>query len=307
MLTGAASAQVAILVVSCVDRIKEQTRRHSFLINMLGIKDIIVAINKMDLVDYDESVFNRTKEKVSQMLASLGYNQCQFIPVSATEGDNVYQPSFLTAWYRGSTLIKALDNLESATVIDKPLRFVVQGAYSVNGEEITMGIVESGVLRKGERLLFQPSGISATVCSIRVFPGELNEARAGDSIGVINDRDVLRGDVGGHINEPPSVATDFLGKVVLLEGTLHKHDELEIRCGTKKVQCKVKEIRERISSETGEVISRNAREIKENEAAVAVFHTEPIVIEKFSEIPELGRFILVRDGKNIGAGIILER
>ena len=128
----------------------------------------------------------------------------------------------------------------------------------------------------------------------------------GDSIGIVIGSEVRRGDVGGRLENPPTALNRFLGEVVLLEGTLKKGDEFEIKCGTKKTKCRVKEIKERINSETGEVMGKNTGEIGANEAATIIFATEPLVLEKFSEIPELGRFVIARKNKNVGAGVVLE-
>ena len=306
MLTGAAHAQVAILVVSCVDGIQEQTRRHAFLVNMLGIKEIIVAINKLDMVDYDEDVYRRTKKEVTDLLASLGYTGNRFVPISAMEGDNIYKPSERTYWYHGPTLIEALDTIQPAEIAERPLRFVVQDTYYVDSERITVGRVESGLLRKGDRVVFQPSGVITSVESIRIFPGEREEVHSGESVGIVIDGEVRRGDVGGNLVSPPASVDAFLGEVVLLEGTLRQDDQFELKCGARRAACRVEMIREQISSETGEVISTSPEEIGLNQAATVVFRTEPMVVESFSEMPELGRFILARNGKNVGAGIVLE-
>ena len=159
MLTGASHAQIAVLVVSCVDGVQEQTRRHAFLVNMLGIKDIIIAINKMDMIDYREEIFQTLKAEVSKLLASLDYSGNKYIPISAIEGDNIYNPSNRMDWYRGPTLIQALDEMEPEDVSEKPLRFVVQDIYNHDSEKIVAGRVESGKLRKGDYLIFQPSGV----------------------------------------------------------------------------------------------------------------------------------------------------
>ena len=306
MLTGASHARIAVLVVSCAEGIQQQTRRHAFLVNMLGIRNIIVVINKMDLVDYDEVTFNRLKSEVSEMLAQLGYTEPGFIPVSAMEGDNIYLASTRTGWYRGPTLIEALDGIQIDDIVAKPLRFVVQDVYNVDSESVTVGRVESGVLKKGNELVFQPSGIRAKVSAIKSYPLELNEAQAGDSIGIVIDGKVNRGDVAIHQEEPSVAVSRFLGEIVLLEGSLKQDDRFEIKCGPKKVKCRVEKIIERLSSETGEVIDNSAGEIIANEAATVVLNTEPLVVERFIDIPELGRFVLARDGKNIGAGIVLE-
>jgi len=306
MLTGAAYAQVAILVVSCVDGVQEQTRRHAFLVNMLGIKNIIVGINKMDMVEYDEKIFNRTRRSVTRLLTTLGYKDTLFVPISAIEGDNVYKASEHTPWYTGSTLIQALDAIEPEAVKEKPLRFVVQDLYRIDSQKVAVGRVEAGTLEMGDELIFQPSGLKARAKAIKSFPSELSEAQAGESIGIVISAEVGRGNVGGHVEQPPTAVTSFLGELVLLDGTLKQGDRFEIKCGAKRAKCTVKDIKEKISSETGEVLSTEADEIEQNEAATVVFQTEPMVVEKFSEIPELGRFILVRDGKNVGAGIVLE-
>lgn len=306
MLTGACHAQVAILVVSAPDGVQEQTRRHAFLLHMLGIKQLVVAVNKMDLVDYDEDVFYEARGATSRLLDSLGYSQVEFVPVSAIEGDNVYQSSPRITWYRGSTLIQVLDNIAPDVASVKPLRFTVQDVYMVDSEKLVVGRVESGTLKKGEELVFQPSGIRGRIEKIRVYPWEVAEAGSGGSVGIVIGSDVGRGNVGGHPDTAPSATARFRGEVVILEGIMKRGDLLEMKCGTSRVKCRVSEIQERISSETGEVMERNPDEIGEHEAATVVFHTEPIVVEEFSHLPELGRYILVKDNKNIGAGIALE-
>ena len=306
MLTGASHAQVGILVVSAPDGVQEQTRRHTFLLHMLGINKIIVAINKMDLVNYEEHVFQEAKQETTHLLSSLGYSQVEFVPISAIDGDNVYKPSARMAWYQGPSLIQALDSIEPGEVSEKALRFVVQDVYLLDSEKVTVGRVESGTLRKGDELIFQPCGVKGRVAKIKVFPEEVAAARSGDSIGILMRGEARRGNVGGHPESPPTPTDRFLGEVVLLEGTLRQGDEFEMKCGTKLTRCRVEEIKEAISSETGEVMAKKAEEIGENEAATIVFKTEPMVVEKFSEIPELGRFVLVREGKNIGAGVVLE-
>jgi len=307
MLTGACHAQVAILVVSAPDGVQEQTRRHTFLVHMLGIKEIIVAINKMDLEDYQQGAFDRVRAEVTQLLSSLGYAKTKFIPISAMEGDNVYKPSQRMTWYQGPTLIQTLDSIAPEKAGVKFLRFVVQDVYDVDSEKITVGRVESGVLKRGDELVFQPSGAKGRVTEIKVFPGEVVKAVSGDSVGITVECETKRGDVAGHATNQPIAVDSFLGEVALLEGTLGRGEELEMKCGTKRTGCLVAEIKERINSETGEVIGKGVAQIGENEAATIVFRTEPMVIEKFSAIPELGRFIIARGKKNVGAGVVLSK
>jgi elongation factor 1-alpha len=260
----------------------------------------------MDLASYQRKVFDEVKDKTSRLLSSLGYSAIKFIPVSALEGDNIYKPSTRMEWHQGPTLIQALDGIEVEAVSEKPLRFVVQDVYHLDSENVAVGRVESGTMRKGDELIFQPSAIKEKVERIRVYPTDVEEAKMGDSVGIVIGSEVRRGDVGGRPENPPTTLERFLGEVVLLEGTLKKGDEFEINCGAKRARCQVEEIKERINSETGEVMGKNSGEIGANEAATIIFATEPLVLEKFSEIPELGRFVIARKNKNVGAGVVLE-
>jgi small GTP-binding protein len=305
MLTGACHAQVAILVVSAPDGVQEQTRRHAFLVHMLGIKNIIVVANKMDLVEYKQATFEQIKMETGKLLSSLGYTSPVFIPISAIEGDNVYSALKNMPWYQRQTLIEVLDSMKLKEAEEKPLRFVVQDVYTVGSEKITVGRVESGRLKKGQELVFQPSNVKGKVEKIILFPEEIEEAVTGDSVGILVDCTPRRGDVAGLSSSQPKAVTSFLGEVALLEGTLGGGDEIEMKCGTKRTTCKVVAIKEQINSETGAVVGKDIDQIGENEAATIVFQSEPVVVEAFSELPELGRFILARGNKNIGAGVIL--
>ena len=308
MLTGASHADVAVLVVSAEEGVQEQTRRHMFLLKMLGIKQVFVVVNKMDAVEYNKERFEEVKGQISTLLDSFDYptEEMLFIPVSAMDGDNIYKYSEQMEWYDGPTLIDALDGV-TLKGKEKPLRFVVQDIYKVEDEETIVGRVESGILRRADNVVFEPSGVKAKVEKINVFDeGELAEAKAGDSIGIIiNGGEVKRGDVLGLVEKPPKPTNAFLGEAVLLDKNLKKGEVVEIRCGTAKVSGEIKEIREKIDSETGAVLESNPEEINEHDAATIVFATEPLVVEEFAEIPELGRFVLVKANKNIGAGVVL--
>jgi len=304
MLTGASHADAAVLVVAASEGIQEQTGRHAFLINLLGIKKLLVLVNKMDAMGYRQEVFNDVKQKVEQLLATFGYRDLAFIPGSAMEGDNIYKKSGNMPWYKGPTLIEALDAIEVSRAV-KPLRFVVQDNYDVEGGKLVVGRVESGALRKGDRVVFMPSDVKGRVEKIRAWGAEQDLAEAGDSVGLVIDCAPKRGDVCGPESNPPVAVKQFLGEAVLLGDRLGKGETVELRCGTGRVKCTIKEIREKINSETGEVTEKNPAHISEHEAATIVFSADPIVVEKFSDIPELGRFVLVR-GRNLGAGIVLE-
>jgi len=257
-------------------------------------------------MDYREDAFRKTRAETSKLLSSFEYSGVEFVPVSAMEGDNVYKPSENMPWYQGPTLIQVLDTIELEPEVAKPLRFVVQFNYPVDDEIVTVGRVEAGIINKGDEVVFQPSGVRTRVDKMKALSGEPGAAAAGDSIGVVLKAQPNRGDVGAHPAHAHTPLTRVLGEVVLLEGKLKQGDKLQLKCATKKADCTVRQIRERISSETGEVLGKDPKEIGENDAATVVFETEPLVAEKFSDIPELGRFILAKDGRNVGAGVILE-
>ena len=198
MLTGASHADVAVLVVSAEEGVQEQTGRHAFLIHMLGIKKLLVVINKMDAVGYRKEKFEAIKEDVSRLLTSFGYSGIKFIPASAMEGDNIYKSSREMKWYKGPTLIETLDDVEISKEL-KELRFVVQDTYELDSERVVVGRVESGTLRRGDEVIFQPSGIRGEIRKIKVFQGELEKAEQGDSIGIVLDKEVKRGDVCGLV------------------------------------------------------------------------------------------------------------
>jgi len=305
MLTGASHADVAVLVVSCSQGIEEQTRRHAFLINMLGIKKLIVAVNKMDEVGYKKERFQEIQEKMEKLLSSFGYSHLPFIPISAMEGDNVYRKSSRMNWYTGPTLVEALDSIQVERK-QKPLRFVVQGIYPASSEELILGRVESGTLRKDSELIFEPSGAKGKLRKIRVFEGEKDMAEEKDSVGVIFTGKARRGDVAGLLDTPPHPVDEFIGEAVLLIDSLREKDTLQLKLGTAKVYATIEKIKGKIDSETGGLIEKNPEKINAGEAAIIHFSTQPLVVEKFSEVPELGRFVLVRNNRNIAAGIVLE-
>lgn len=312
MLTGASQADMAILVVSAKEGIQEQTRRHMFLVSLLGIKHVVVAVNKMDAIGYNRRGFERIKDEMKKFLNSLNYDaeKIPFVPVSAMEGYNVYKRSGKMGWF-GGTLIEALDRsvIVHEKLLTKPLRFSVQDVYDINGGRLVVGRVESNILRKGDQIVFQPSGVQARVEKIDIFDGELEEAGVGDAVGLSlsTSQGVGRGEVCGRLDDPPRAVDGFSGEIVLLSGNLRKKETIAVRCGTAKVKCEVEEISKKINSETGEPLEELSEVVRPNEAAIVKFRAlEPLVVEKFSEIPELGRFVVVKNDKNVGAGVVLE-
>ena len=293
MLTGACNAEASILIVDVTQGIQEQTRRHAYLAKMLGIKKVIVCINKMDLVNYEPLPFEETCFEVEELLKSLDIEPPYIIPISALQGDNIYENSKNMDWWDPFTLIQALDSLHSEEVKkDSKLRIMVQGPYK---NYFFAKLIYQGSISK-EVVTFYPSGKPVTLDAIPAFPGETLELTNQD------DSVLERGDIGGQDIKP---ITKLTGELVLLEGQLKLKDNLTLRCGTKKVSCQVVEIKEVLDPGTGSKLRDKTNRLKKDQAGIVTFSTNPIVVEKFSDCPELGRFILEKGSKQVGLGIVL--
>lgn len=312
MLTGASYADAAVLVVSAPQGVREQTRRHLFLLQFLRLRQIFICINKMDILDYQQDSFEKTKKELAELLTSLNYHPetIPFIPISALEGDNIYNKSEKMAWYQGPTLIQALDENIKPEEKDSSLsRFVVQDTYRVEEEKIIVGRVEVGTLQEKDEVIFSPSGLRTEIKEIKVFGEKVTQAGPGDSIGLIlkEDSRVKRGEVCGSADFPPVAGKSFLGEMVLLSGKLQENESLLIKCASNKVRCQISKIIKKIDSETAKAIDINLQKLNPNEAAWVEFKlSEPMVVEEYSQVPALGRFILEKNHKNIAADIILE-
>lgn len=319
MITGASQADGVILVVSAKpgEGVQEQTKEHVFLIKVLGINQMIVAINKMDAAEYKKERFEEVKQQVINLLKPLGYpvDQIPFIPVSAKEGDNVTKPSDKMSWYSGPTLIQALDTFKlPPRPIDKPLRIPIQDVYSITGVgTVPVGKVESGVLKVGDTLVFMPSGVKGEVKSIEMHHQAMQEAKPGDNIGFnvrgISKTDVKRGDVAGHPDNPPTVVKEFTAQIVVLQHptviapgytpVFHIH--------TAHVAATITEIMAKIDPRTGQVIEEHPQYIKTGDAArIRVKPLKPVVVEKQADFPGLGRFAIRDMGTTVAAGIVLD-
>jgi elongation factor 1-alpha len=320
MITGASQADAAIFVISAKvgEGIQEQTKEHAWLLKVLGIQQIIVAINKMDTVNYDEKRFNEVKEEAIKLFKSIGYKveEILFVPISAYFGDNVVKKSDKMPWYKGGTLVETLDAVikEPEKPIGKPLRLPVQDVYSITGVgTVPVGRVETGVLKVNDTIVFEPAGVRGEVKSIEVFHKQVPEAKPGDNIGfnvrgVAKDQ-IRRGDVVGHPDNPPTVAKEFIAQIVVLQhpSVITAGYTPVFHCHTASVACRIEEIIAKIDPRTGAVIQEHPDFIKTGDAAkIRVVPTKPMVIEKQSEFPELARFAIRDMGMTVAAGICLD-
>ncbi|WP_370004478.1 translation elongation factor EF-1 subunit alpha [Methanothermobacter sp. KEPCO 2] len=317
MITGASQADAAVLVVAVDDGVMPQTKEHVFLSRTLGINQLIVAINKMDLVNYDEEKFNALKDEVAALIKTVGYkpSDVEFIPLSAFEGDNITTKSDNTPWYKGKTLVEALDDLEAPEKpVDLPLRIPIQDVYSITGVgTVPVGRVETGILKKGENVIFEPAGVSGEVKSIEMHHEMIDQAEPGDNIGFnvrgVGKNDIRRGDVAGHLDNPPKVAKEFTAQIVVLQhpGVITVGYTPVFHCHTAQVACTFLELVQKMNPATGQVEEENPDFLKTGNAAVVkVKPTKPLVIEKIKDIPHMGRFAIRDMGQTVAAGMCID-
>jgi elongation factor 1-alpha len=316
MITGASQADAAILVVAAPDGVMAQTKEHVFLSRTLGINQLIIAVNKMDATDYSEDKYNQVKKDVSELLGMVGFKAADvpFIPTSAFEGDNISKNSSNTPWYNGPTILECLNSLKLPEAPDDlPLRVPVQDAYTISGiGTVPVGRVETGVMKKGQMVTFMPSGASGEVKSIEMHHEEANEARPGDNIGWnvrgVGKADVRRGDVCGESKNPPTVADEFTGQVVVLQhpSAITIGYTPVFHCHTTQTACTLMSIDKKLDPKSGQVKEENPTFIKAGDAAIiTVKPTRPMVIEPVKEIPQLGRFAIRDMGMTIAAGMCM--
>jgi elongation factor 1-alpha len=317
MIVGTSQADIAILVVSAKDGIQDQTKEHAFLAKILGISQVIVSINKMDAMEYKQAAFDNMKVQVEKLLLGAGYkaDKIKYVPASAYKGDNVAKKSENMPWYKGPTLLEALDQIElPVRPTDKPLRLPVQDVYSITGVgTVPVGRVETGILKPNQTVLIMPGGMKAEIKSIEMHHQNLPEARAGDNIGFnirgIGKNDIQKGDVICEPNSPATVAEEFTAQIIVLNHptviaagytpVFHIH--------TAQVTCTITELVKKIDPKTGQVSQEHPEFIKTGDAAVIkVKPTKPMVIEKQSTFPQLARFAIRDMGQTVAAGICID-
>ncbi len=317
MITGASQADAAILVIAGKSGVESRTKEHVFLIKTLGLKQLIIAVNKMDDLKYDEAAYKKIKEDVSKLLLSVGFkpDTVPFIPLSAWVGDNIAKKSENTPWYTGKTLLEALDDFtvpEKPT--DKPLRLPVQDSYTITGVgTVPVGRVESGIIKPNDKIIFMPSGKIADVKSVEMHHEQMSQAVAGDNIGFnvrgLGKDDVGRGDVAGHVNDPPTVAEEFTAQIIVLQhpSVITKGYTPVFHVHTAHVACQITEIVKKINPATGETVAENPDYIKAGDAAVIKCKPKtPLVIEKQTDFPQLAKFAMRDMGQTIAAGMCID-
>ena len=319
MITGASQADAAVIVCSAKEGIQPQTKEHAFLAKVLGIQQIIIAVNKMDAVNYDRVKYEDLKAQLTTVLKNVGFKMdtVPFVPISAYEGVNIAKKSpDKTPWYTGPSLVEAFDMFTvPKKPVDKPLRLPVQDVFTITGHgTVPVGRVETGILKVGDNVVFMPSGAKGEVKSIEMHHQQLTQAQPGDNVGFnvkgVDKKDVRRGEVVGTAANPPTVVQEFTAQIVVLDHptAIPKGSYTPVfHIHTAQIACTITDILEKKDPKTGATLQKSPDFIKTGDVAIVkVKPTRAIVVEKFSEFPQLGRFAIRDMGQTVAAGVVLD-
>jgi bifunctional enzyme CysN/CysC len=314
MVSGAAAADAAVLVVDAAEGVREQTRRHAYLLHLLGIRQVIVAVNKMDLVDYGEGRFTEVAQEVAGYLADIGIMPSFIVPVSARGGDNVAVAGGVDQfaqmpWYEGPCLLESLDHFQAVTrILDQPLRFPIQDIYKFDQRRVLVGRIESGILRVGDTLLFSPSNKTARVRSIEAWnvdPPPV-QVSAGESVAITLDEQLFleRGEVASHEELPPWLTTVFRSTLFWLSAApLEAGRRYKLKLATREAPVTVQTI-ERII-DTDSLAGRDGERVERNAVAEVVLRSREVLsLDEYRNMARTGRFVLVDGYDTVAGGVI---
>ena len=319
MITGTSQADAAVLNVAANDGVNAQTKEHAFLARVLGVQQLIVNVNKMDIsgVDWSQDKYNSVVAEVTNLLKMAGFNtdELPFVPCSAFDGDNVFNKSDKSPWYSGPTLFEAIDAIQMPPKpTDMPLRLPIQDVYKISGiGTVPVGKIETGVLHAGKTVTFNPSQQSAEVKSIEMHHTMVDKAEPGDNVGFnvrgLSADDIRRGDVAGYTDNPPMFVRHdetFVGQIQLMDipkaigvnytPVFHAH--------TSQVAVRFVELLEKTTKGVKEA---NPAFLKTGDACLVRFGpTKPMAIEQMDTFPQLARFAIRDMGKTVAAGVCMK-
>ena len=315
MVTGAARAEAAILLIDAKEGVRENSRRHGYLLSMLGIRQVVVAVNKIDLVDYSQKVFTDITHEYRAFLEEVGIHPTHFIPVSSRNGDFIVHRKDNLVWYDGPTILTAMDNMQKAAPVDQlPLRMPVQDVYKFNEQgddrRIIAGRIEAGTLQVGDKVVFSPSNKSSTIQSIEGFSTpKQTSAVAGRSAGITLSEQVYvrRGEIMSHPSAPPSVSTKllvnlfWLGRTPMRLGTPYK-----LKLTTASTEAVIDSIHRVLDANMLDTAEQKECIERHDVAEVVLRTRHPIATDTAGQIPNCGRFVIVDEYDIAGGGIVRE-
>ena len=310
MITGAASAEAALLIIDAEEGIQEQSKRHGYILSLLGIKQVCVVVNKMDLINYSQDKFNAIKSEMNAFLKNLNVHPMSYIPISAFYGENLTSKSEKLSWYKGETVIEALDLFTQEEGLEaKPLRFPIQDVYKFDNRRIIAGRIEAGNLKVGDEVLISPSNRTTKVKSIEAFveKDRGTSVSAGMSVGItfVDEFFNKRGEIISHKENKPLVSNLFKTNIFWMgKNNFVKGKKYKIKLVTQEVECEIIAFNKVIDASTLGTYE-NALEAKTNDVAEVTIRTkEKICFDKFSDNQNTGRFVIV-DGYDVSGGGII--
>ncbi|MFZ5680429.1 MAG: adenylyl-sulfate kinase [Bradyrhizobiaceae bacterium] len=310
MITGASQADAAVLIIDALEGVRDQTRRHGYLLHLLGVKQVAVVVNKMDRVDYSAARFKEISDEISAHLTGLGVTPTAIVPISARDGDGVAERTANINWYSGPTVVEALDALTPARALDElALRFPVQAIYKFDDRRIVAGRVESGNIGTGDEIVIMPAGKVAKVKSVESWPQTPLLARqgAGRSVGITLDRELFleRGDVIAHSHATPRDTRRLHARIFWLHDTpLKAGMSVLVRLGTMETRATIVEINKAV--DPGELASVETSAIGRNHVGeIDIALAKPVAADPYTDNPRTGRLVIEVNGRIAGGGLVL--
>jgi elongation factor 1-alpha len=328
MITGASQADAAVLICGAneikgtegITELPQQTVEHARLAKILGVGQLIVAVNKMDMQQYSQQRWEAVKKSVSVLLQSAGWKlpEVQFLAIASLPGDNIAKKSDKMPWYTGPTLLQALDNLkEPQKPTNLPLRLPIQDVYNITGIGVVpVGRVETGIIKVGDKIIAMPGregkGVPGEVKTIEMHHEMLQSAQPGDNIGFnirgFGKKDIARGDVIGPVDSPPTVASEFTAQLIILNHptvvTVGYTPVFHIH--TAQVACQIMAIEKQLNPATGAVVKENPDFVKNGDAAIVrIKPVQPLAIEPQKDFPQMARFAVRDSGSTVAAGMCI--
>lgn len=310
MITGASQADGALLIIDALEGMRDQTRRHGYLLHLLGVKQVAVVVNKMDRVDFSAARFTAIADEISSHLEGLGITPSALIPISARDGDGVAKRTKRVSWYKGPTVVEALDALEPARPLEQlALRLPVQAIYKFDDRRIVTGRVESGQLTVGDEIVIMPAGKVARIKSLEGWPaGPISGSQgAGQSVGVTLDRELFveRGDVIAHVGSSPREARRIRARIFWLhDKPLTTGASILVRLGTRESRASIVAIEKAV--DPGELASVENKSIARNHVGeIEISLAQPVAADPYADNPRTGRLVIEIDGRIAGGGLVL--